>query len=111
MNRGKLNDALDDAVLRTRLGEMLEAAFFQGVSGLAQDIAGFTLQPWGFEWGAVSARTLLVYGENDPLARPEHGEWWQYALPDAELTTVRGGGHISVIRRWEAAVRTLYGSS
>ena len=105
------DDALNDVLLRARLGEMLEAAFRQGVAGLTQDIAGFTLQPWGFEWGSVRARTLLVYGQNDPLAGPQHGEWWQSALPNAELTTVTGAGHISVIRDWEAAVRAVYGRS
>ncbi len=101
------DDALNDVLLRARLGEMLEAAFRQGVAGLTQDIAGFTLQPWGFEWEAVSAPTLLVYGENDPLAGPAHAEWWQQALPDAELTTVAGVGHIGVIREWEAAAGTV----
>ena len=105
------DDALDDDLLRAQLGEMLEAAFRQGTAGLAQDIAGFTLQPWGFEWAEVRAPTLLVYGENDPLAGPEHAEWWQHALPNAELTTVAGVGHVSVIREWEAAVRAAYGRS
>ncbi|HEX2273742.1 MAG TPA: alpha/beta hydrolase [Acidimicrobiales bacterium] len=103
--------ALDDDDLRAGFGDMLEVAFRQGVVGLAQDIAGFMLQPWGFEWGAVGARTLLVHGQNDPLAGPQHGEWWQSALPNAELTTVTGAGHISVIRQWEAAVRAVYGRS
>ncbi len=102
------DDALNDVLLRARLGEMLEAAFSQGVAGLAQDIAGFTLQPWGFEWDAVGTRSLLIYGENDPLAGPEHGEWWQDVLPNAELTTVTGVGHISVIREWAAAVRPVH---
>ncbi len=103
------DDALDDDDRRAALGEMLEVAFRQGLLGLAQDIAGFTLQPWGFEWSAVGARTLLVYGQNDPLAGPEHAQWWQYALPNGELTAVAGAGHISVIREWEAAVRAVYG--
>jgi hypothetical protein len=38
--------ALDDDDLRAGFGDMLEVAFRQGVVGLAQDIAGFMLQPW-----------------------------------------------------------------
>ena len=101
------DDALNDVLLRARLGEMLAAAFRQGVAGLANDIAGFTLQPWGFEWDAVRAPTLLVYGESDPLAGRRHGEWWQHALSNAELMTVTGVGHIGVIKGWEAAVRAV----
>ena len=86
---------------------MIEAAFHQGVAGLAQDIAGFTLQPWGFEWGAVRAPTLLVYGEDDPLAGPDHGSWYRRSLPNAELMTVPGAGHISVVTQCEAALRSV----
>lgn len=101
--------AFADVVLRARLGGLLEAAFHQGIIGLAQDIAGFTLPPWGFEWDVVRAPTLLVYGANDPLAGPEHGDWWRNALHNAELTTVRGVGHIGVIRERERAVRAVSG--
>jgi pimeloyl-ACP methyl ester carboxylesterase len=95
----------DEAALRAdgvpaRLGEMLRAAFVQGARGLAADIAGYCLQPWGFEPEAVEAETLLLYGSRDPLADPRHGRWWQSRLPNARLEVVSGAGHLVVVPTW-----------
>ena len=79
---------------------MLRAAFVQGAHGLAADIAGYCLQPWGFEPEAVQAKTLLLYGSSDPLADPRHGRWWQSRLPDARLEVVPGAGHLLVVPMW-----------
>lgn len=92
--------ALHGAGVRTRLGEMLRAAFAQGARGLAADIAGYCLQPWEFEPEAVRAKTLLLYGSHDPLAGPEHGRWWETRLPDASLEVVPEAGHLLVIPMW-----------
>jgi pimeloyl-ACP methyl ester carboxylesterase len=104
--------AADEAALRqegvrTRLGEMLRAAFVQGPRGLAADIAGFCLQPWGFEPEAVQAKTLLLYGSRDPLAGPKHGRWWQSRLPDARLEVVPGAGHLLIVPTWARALSHL----
>jgi pimeloyl-ACP methyl ester carboxylesterase len=99
--------ALDEPGVRDRLGEMLRAAFAQGTTGLAADIAGYCLQPWGFEPEAVEAETLLLYGSHDPLARPEHGRWWQERLPDAHLEIVREAGHLLVIPMWRRILSHL----
>ena len=92
---------------RRRLGEMLRAAFVQGAHGLAADIAGYCLQPWGFEPEAVRADTLLLYGSHDPLADPRHGRWWESRLPDARLEVVPGAGHLLVIPMWARVLSHL----
>jgi pimeloyl-ACP methyl ester carboxylesterase len=102
----------DEAVLRTdgvqaRLGEMLEAAFVQGARGLAADMAGYCLQPWGFEPEEVQAPTLLVYGSSDPVADPRHGRWWQSRLPDAQLEVVPEAGHLLIVPTWARALSHL----
>jgi hypothetical protein len=79
---------------------MLEAAFVQGARGLAADIAGYCLQPWGFGPDAVQAKTLLLYGSRDPLAGPQHGRWWHSRLPDAHLEVAPEAGHLLVIPMW-----------
>ena len=99
------DDLLADAVVRASLAEMIAVGFRQGRIGLAQDIAGFVLRPWGFQWGAVRARTLLVYGDEDPVVGVEHGSWWARALPASELEVARRAGHISVLRECEPALR------
>jgi pimeloyl-ACP methyl ester carboxylesterase len=102
----------DDAALampdaRTRLAHMLEAAFAQGVGGLASDIAGYCLQPWGFEPEAVAAKTLLLYGSKDPVAGSRHGAWWQKRLPNARLEVVPGAGHLLILPMWARALSHL----
>jgi pimeloyl-ACP methyl ester carboxylesterase len=99
--------ALADREVRNRLGEMLRTAFAQGAVGIAADIAGSCLQPWGFEPEAVEAKTLLLYGSNDPIAGPRHGRWWRERLPDACLEVVPGAGHLLVIPMWSRALSHL----
>jgi pimeloyl-ACP methyl ester carboxylesterase len=96
--------ALEADGVRVRLGELLRAAFAQGARGLAADIAGYCLQPWGFEPRQVRAKTLLLYGSRDVLADPRHGHWWQAQLPDAHLEVVPRAGHLVVVPTW---ARTL----
>lgn len=102
----------DDAALRAdgvraRLGEMLRAAFVQGTRGLAADIAGYCLQPWGFEPEEVQAKTLLLYGSRDPLAHPRHGRWWQSRLPDARLEVAPEAGHLLLVPMWSRVLSHL----
>lgn len=97
--------ALPDA--RLRLGQMLAGAFAQGTAGLAADIAGYTLQPWGFEVAAVRAKTLLLYGSRDPIAGQRHGTWWQKHLPDARLEVVPGAGHLLILPMWQRVLSHL----
>jgi pimeloyl-ACP methyl ester carboxylesterase len=95
----------DDAALTlpgvsARLQRMLTAAFHQGTSGLASEILGYCLHPWGFEPSDVSAKTLCLYGSADPIAGAKHGSWWQKNLPQARLEMVPGAGHLLAIPMW-----------
>jgi pimeloyl-ACP methyl ester carboxylesterase len=99
--------ALRSEGVRTRLGAMLQQAFVQGAGGMAADIAGYCLQPWGFEPEAVQAKTLLLYGARDPLADPRHGRWWHSRLPNASLEVVPGVGHLLVVPMWARALSHL----
>jgi pimeloyl-ACP methyl ester carboxylesterase len=92
---------------RARVLLMLRAAFAQGVTGLAADVAGYTMAPWGFEPAAVQAKTLCLYGDADPVAGSRHGAWWQKALPNARLEMVPGAGHMLVISMWRRALSHL----
>jgi pimeloyl-ACP methyl ester carboxylesterase len=92
---------LDDTAARKRLGAMLEPAFRQGAAGMAQDIVGYCIAPWGFEPGGVTQPVLLVYGGADPIAAEPHARWWEQELPDARLTLVADAGHLVVIRSWD----------
>jgi pimeloyl-ACP methyl ester carboxylesterase len=82
-----------------RLRVMLDEAFAKGVAGMVADVAGYTLQPWGFEPGDVGADVLLGYGAADEIG-PAHGEGWQRALPHARLEVVPEVGHLVVVPLW-----------
>jgi pimeloyl-ACP methyl ester carboxylesterase len=102
----------DDALLATpdvqaRLTPMLEAAFAQGVIGLASDIAGYCLQPWGFEPAAVQAKTLLLNGARDANISTRHSSWWQKQLPNARLEVVPNAGHLLIFAMWQRALSHL----
>lgn len=102
----------DDAALalpgaRDRLTAMLSVAFAQGATGLVADIAGYTLQPWGFDVAAIRAKTRLLYGSRDPSTGQKHGIWWQKNLPDARLEVSPGAGHLHVIPIWHRALSHL----
>lgn len=94
-------------VVRERLSAMLRAAFAQGTRGLAADILGYCLHPWGFKPEEVRAKTLLLYGSHDPLAGPRHGRWWQSRLPDARLEVAPGTGHLLVVPMWARVLAHL----
>ena len=56
-----------------RLADMMRAALAQGATGMAADIAGYGLQPWGFKPTEVRAKALFLYGSKDPIAGSRHG--------------------------------------
>lgn len=102
----------DDSVLRLpgfreRLTTMLQAAFSQGSAGMAADIAGHCLQPWGFDPGEVGAKILLLYGMKDPVAAHRHAKWWDTRLPDSRVEMAPGGGHLAIGARWKRTLSHL----
>ncbi len=104
---GADQEILDRAGVRGRLAAMMEVAFTQGGTGLAADIAGYCLRPWGFEPAEVRAKTLLLYGAADPVVRPKHGQWYQRNLPDARYEQAPGLGHLLVVPLWSRALSHL----
>lgn len=96
-----------DGGVRSRLAQTVRAAFAQGTAGLAADLAGYCLRPWGFEPHEIRAKTLLLYGSDDPLAGPRHGRWWRDRLPDARLEVLPRAGHLVVVPAWARALTHL----
>lgn len=90
-----------------RLRAMLDDAFRQGAAGMVADIASYMLQPWGFAPADVAAEVLLAYGGADPVAGHAHGAWWQRRLPNAQLETMPGVGHLVVVPAWDRVLAHL----
>jgi pimeloyl-ACP methyl ester carboxylesterase len=62
------------------------------------------LGAWDVDLTAVAAPVRLVYGEDDQMVPPAHGEWLHQRLPTSELHVVPGGhGHAT----FGAAVETF----
>jgi len=101
------NAALAMPGARERVIEMLRAAFDQGTAGLAADIAGYCLRPWGFDIGDVRAKTLVLNGAHDPIAGPRHGKWWQRHLADARYEQSPNAGHLLVVPTWARVMSFL----
>lgn len=91
-----------------RLRGMVDETFAQGATGMVEDVAGYTLRPWGFEPSDVAAEVLLGYGADDLLGEP-HGRWWEQALPTARLEVVADVGHLVVVPFWDRALAHVVG--
>jgi pimeloyl-ACP methyl ester carboxylesterase len=85
----------DDAHLASLIDAIGEA-FRQGVVGYAHDI---TVQgrPWSFDPGAITARTLVVHGDDDRLVPLAHSERTAHLVSGAELRVIVGCGHLSLV--------------
>jgi pimeloyl-ACP methyl ester carboxylesterase len=99
--------AVDRDGVRERLAAMMAEAYAQGATGMVADIAGYGLQPWGFEPGDVHKKVLLIYGAKDALTGSKHGRWWQQHLPDARLEMVPDAGHLVVVPMWKRILSFL----
>jgi pimeloyl-ACP methyl ester carboxylesterase len=71
-------------------------AIEQGNEGYLEDILA-SVQPWGFQPGAIGVPVLIVHGAADKLVPSAHGEWLAARCPDAGLRVVPQAGHITVL--------------
>ena len=106
LTAGPADDALlaGDVALRDRIVAMLAAAMAQGPVGVAADIVSYTVADWGFDPASIGAPTTCLYGADDLLVAPAHGEWWAARIPAAELDVVDGAGHLVVVPAWPRVV-------
>ena len=93
--------------LEDRLGRMLKDAYRQGPGGVADDILSYTARPWGFDPGAVQAKTLIIGGDADPIAGHAHAAWYRKAIPDARMEMVPGAGHLVIAPAWARVLSFL----
>lgn len=92
------------------LAGMFLTAFRQRSAGLVADIAGQTLQPWGFSCADVQAETLLLFGAKDPIADELHARWWLEHLPNARAEILPDAGHLLILNCWDRVLSYLTSS-
>lgn len=90
-----------------RIAAMSRAAFRQDAGGFAAEVAGFHLRPWGFEPTEVMAKTLLLYGNKDPVVANRHAHWWHKRLPESRVEMAPGAGALTIVRLWKRALSYL----
>lgn len=86
--------------LRNRLQRMLGEGWRQGPGGAATDLAALRDGSWADELDRVTASTLIVHGDADPVAGAEDGRWYRGRLADARTATVDGAGRLALVREW-----------
>jgi len=73
----------------TTLQERVEP---EGYAGCCEAIAAMDLRPM---LGSVTARTLVIAGDDDPATPPWHGALIAAAIPGARLRVIRGAAHLA----------------
>ena len=64
-------------------------------------------EPDGIDFDGVCAKTLLLFGSDDPQTGSRHGRWWQRRLPNARLEMVPGAGHELLVPMWSRILSHL----
>lgn len=98
-------EVLERPGLRGRVERMLQQAYAQGTTGLADDILSYADDDWGFDLDAVQASVLLVYGADDPVAPSAHGRWYRRHLRHARLAVVPRAGHLVIAPAWDRVLQ------
>ncbi|QHC67774.1 alpha/beta fold hydrolase [Rathayibacter sp. VKM Ac-2759] len=86
--------------LRNRLQRMLGEGWRQGPGGAATDLVALRDGSWADELDRVTASSLIVHGDADPVASAEDGRWYRSRLADARTATVDGTGRLALVREW-----------
>ncbi|MFD8696020.1 alpha/beta fold hydrolase [Kitasatospora purpeofusca] len=64
--------------------------------------------PWRARLGAITAPTLVLHGEEDPLFAPEHGRALAAEIPGARFLALPGTGHeVFPEHTWDTVVPAL----
>jgi pimeloyl-ACP methyl ester carboxylesterase len=93
-----------DPDLRRRVTAMLAEGLRTGPIGVAADIVSYTVADWGFDPASIGASTTGIYGADDLLVPPAHGEWWTTRIPSAALDVVDDAGHLVVVPAWPRVI-------
>ncbi len=74
---------------------------------LIERIAQFTLPDPDPILAQVTAPTLIIWGAQDAMIPPEHGERFEAALPDGELLIIEDAGHMAQVETPDRAAAAV----
>jgi poly(3-hydroxyalkanoate) depolymerase len=85
-----------DALLHGSLARFIERPSVLGYFGQLYAIAGWTSMPW---LRKLRQPTLVLAGDDDPIVPLINGRILGHCIPEAQLHTVGGGGHLFLLER------------
>ncbi|WP_372700016.1 alpha/beta fold hydrolase [Arthrobacter sp. JSM 101049] len=102
----------DDAVLerpgaREALATMVDAAYAHGDAGVLADLLEALARPPAIDPETIRAKTLLLYGQNDPAVPPRHATWWKKRLPHSRIEITPRAGHLLLFGMWSRTLSHL----
>jgi pimeloyl-ACP methyl ester carboxylesterase len=87
------------------VASFVRAAGVSGSHGAVDDYLA-TFRDWGFPLATIRQVTIWQ-GTEDQDVPPSHAEWLRDHLPQAELRTLEGEGHNSIVRHLPEVIKTL----
>lgn len=90
-------------------GRAFEAARSNSPQGMVDDDLAF-VHAWGCSPDRIRTPVLIVHGGDDRVVPPAHGAWLAAHIPDAQLRTAEGAGHLAVMHHAAEACRWLRAS-
>ncbi len=93
---------VDAAVLTGELAQYLvqcvRSGLAPGAEGWWEDSVA-TMEPWGFEFGAIRTPVLLYHGRQDRFVPFAHGEWLSGQIPGVQAQITDDDGHLTLTER------------
>jgi pimeloyl-ACP methyl ester carboxylesterase len=71
-------------------------AFLNGTRGVVDDYSALA-RPWGIDLSAVSVPVRIFHGDADQMVPLRHSEELARRLPNAEMVTWAGAGHLGAV--------------
>ncbi len=90
------------------VASFVRAAGVSGSCGAADDYLA-TFRDWGFPLANIR-QVIIWQGTEDQFVPPFHAEWLREHLPQAELRTLDGESHNSIVRHLPEIISTLIAS-
>lgn len=85
----------------SRVENLVESNGGDPTLGLAWDRISARDSAWPDDLAAITADTVMLYGDRDPVATESDGGWYRRHIPGARLMMAPGVGRLAIVSFWE----------